>query len=41
MIEKDNYDTPIVLEVRNGSPAKRRYTTMGARLLPRTYVSPF
>ena len=34
MIEKENYDTPIVLEVRNGSPAKRRYAHIGARLLP-------
>jgi hypothetical protein len=25
MIEKDNYDTPIVIEVRANSPAKRRY----------------
>jgi hypothetical protein len=25
MIEKDNYDTPIVIEVRSNSPAKRRY----------------
>jgi hypothetical protein len=25
MIEKENYDTPIVVEVRPNSPAKRRY----------------
>ena len=25
MIEKDNYDTPIVVEVRANSPAKRRF----------------
>jgi hypothetical protein len=25
MIEKENYDTPIVVEVRANSPAKRRY----------------
>jgi hypothetical protein len=25
MIERDNYDTPIVVEVRANSPAKRRY----------------
>lgn len=25
MIEKDSYDTPIVIEVRPNSPAKRRY----------------
>lgn len=27
MIEKENYDTPIVIEVRQNSPAKRRYNT--------------
>jgi hypothetical protein len=25
MVEKENYDTPIVVEVRPNSPAKRRY----------------
>jgi hypothetical protein len=28
MIEKENYDTPIVVEVRPNSPAKRRYKKM-------------
>ena len=38
MIEKENYDTPIVVEVRANSPAKRRYDHISSFL---SFASPF